>query len=150
MFVGANLVSWSSKRQPVISHYNVEARYRVVGLWPTALPRPPGSDSFFRSSRTPSSAPPSSIAKMSEWSIAPPIPCNISARSTCRSTFTLSTSLSLSAIFGFSASRPLCSLPISSTRDLHLVFSLSFDPISTSVHDRVVTAWGVRILLGLY
>jgi hypothetical protein len=53
MFVGANLVSWSSKRQPVISHYNVEARYRIVGLWPTALPRPPGSDSFFRSSRTP-------------------------------------------------------------------------------------------------
>jgi hypothetical protein len=30
MFLGANLISWSSKRQPVVSHYNAKAKYRVV------------------------------------------------------------------------------------------------------------------------
>jgi hypothetical protein len=30
MFLGANLVSWAAKRQPVVSHSIVEAKYRVV------------------------------------------------------------------------------------------------------------------------
>jgi hypothetical protein len=30
MFLRANLVSWSSKRQPIVSHSSVEAEYHVV------------------------------------------------------------------------------------------------------------------------
>jgi hypothetical protein len=58
------------------------------------------------SSTAPSSAPPSSTATTSVWSTSPPISCNISARSTWRSTCTSSASVSLPVTFGFSASSP--------------------------------------------
>jgi hypothetical protein len=30
MFLGANLISWSSKREPVVSRSNAEAKYLVI------------------------------------------------------------------------------------------------------------------------
>jgi hypothetical protein len=56
-----------------------------------------------------SSGLPSSTATMSARSTSPPIPCSISARSTCRSTCTLSASVSPPVMFGFLASPPRCS-----------------------------------------
>jgi hypothetical protein len=75
-----------------------------IALWPTAWPRPSGSATFFKSSIAPSSAPPSSTMTMSAQSTSPPILCSISARSTWRSTFTLSASVSSSAMSAFSTS----------------------------------------------
>jgi hypothetical protein len=58
----------------------------------------------------PYSAPASSTATTSARSTTPPIPCSISARSTWRSTCTLSASGSPPVMFGFSVSPPRCSL----------------------------------------
>jgi hypothetical protein len=108
-------------------------------MCPTAWQRPSCYTSSSRSSTSPFSAPPSSTAIMSARSTSLPISCNISARSTWRSTCTLSASVSLSATFGFSASPPHCSSPTSSLRGYRRVYSTSFNSASTSVHDRVET-----------
>ena len=38
VFLGGNLVSWSSKRQPVVSRYSAEAEYRAVASSVTEAP----------------------------------------------------------------------------------------------------------------
>jgi hypothetical protein len=90
--------------------------------WPTAWQRPPSCDSSSTNSTVPFSAPPSSTAATSAQSTSPPIPCNISARSTWRSTCTSSASVSSPVTFGFSASPPHCSSPTSSPRDYCRVY----------------------------
>jgi hypothetical protein len=92
VFLGANLVSWAAKRQPSSP---APAQRPSTAMWPTAWQRPPGCSSCSRSSTAPFNASPSSTATMSMRSISPPIPCSISARSTWRSTCTLSARVSL-------------------------------------------------------
>jgi hypothetical protein len=74
------------------------------------------------------------------------------ARNMWMSTFTSSKSMSPLVMSTFSVSPPLCSSSTSSSRDFHLLFSLSSDPVSTSIQYRVVTARGasitVRVWLG--
>jgi hypothetical protein len=118
-----------------------------TALWPTSWLRSPGCINFSRSSIAPYNTPPSSTATTSARSTSPLIPCT-SARSTWRSTCTSYASVSPSVTFGFSASQPRCSSPTSSTRGYCRVLSLSFNPVSTSIHDRVETTRGVRIPLG--
>jgi hypothetical protein len=93
---------------------------------------------------------PSSTATTSARSTSPPIPCSISARSTWRSTRTSSVSISLPVTFGFLAYPPHCSSSTSSPRGCYRVFSSSFAPISTFVHDRFETAGGVECYLRYY
>jgi hypothetical protein len=67
---------WASTSSPrprsVISSSPAPALRPNTTLWPTAWPRPLGSASFSRSSRTPSSAPPSSTATTSAHFTSPP------------------------------------------------------------------------------
>jgi hypothetical protein len=119
VFLGANLVSWAAKRQPVVSRSSAEAEYRAVA---NAWQRPPGCDSSSTSSIVPSGAPPSSTTTTSAQSTSPPTSCSISARSTWRSIYTSSASVSPPVTFGFSASPPNCSSPTSSPRGYRRVY----------------------------
>jgi hypothetical protein len=147
VFLDGNLVSWAAKRQPVVSRSSAEAECRALA---NGVERPTGCASFFRSSTTPFSTPPSSIATTSTQSTSPPIPCSISARSTWRSTHTLSVSVSLSMTFGFSPSPSRCSSRTSSQRGYRRVYSPIFDLVSTSILDRVefagVLEYSFRVL----
>jgi hypothetical protein len=129
MFLGANLISWVAKRQSIVSCSSVEAEYHVAN----GVVRPLGCASFSRSSTTPFSAPPLSTVTTLARSTSPPIPCNISARSTWRSTCTSFVSASLSVMFGFSASPPRYNLPIFSPKGYRRVYSLIFNSVSTFV-----------------
>jgi hypothetical protein len=71
---------------------------------------------------------------------------NISARSTWRSTCTSFASVSPPVTFGFSAFPLRRSSPTSSPRGCRRVFSPSFAPVSTSVHDRVERLPGGGVL----
>jgi hypothetical protein len=72
VFLGANLVSWAAKRQPVVSRSSAEAEYRAVA---NGVAEAPGCDNSSTSSTDPFSVPPSSTATTSAWSTSPPIPC---------------------------------------------------------------------------
>jgi hypothetical protein len=139
--------SWaptSSPRPPSCSSLSpAPAQRPSIVLWPTAWQRPPGCASYSRSSTAVSSVPPSSIATTSAQSTSPPISCSISARSTWRATYTLSTSVLLLVTFRFSVSPPCCSSP-TSPRGYRRVYSPIFDPVSTFVQYRVEIA-GVRV-----
>jgi hypothetical protein len=148
VFLGANLVPWAAKRQPVVSCFSAEAECRAVAY---GVAQASWLRQLLQELHNPSSAPPSSTVTTSTRSISPPIPCITSARSTWRSTCTSSASVSLAVTFGFSASPPHCSSSTSSRRGYHRMYSSIFDPVSTSVHDRIETSEGggcVRAHLG--
>jgi hypothetical protein len=119
VFLGANLVSWAAKRQPIVSRSSVEAEYRAVA---NGVAEASWLRQLLHELQVPSSAPPSSTATTSTRSTSPPTPCSISARSMWRSTCTSSASVSLPMTFGFSASPPRCSSPTSSPRDYRRVY----------------------------
>jgi hypothetical protein len=116
--------SWtptSSPRPPSDSPSSLAPAERpCTASWPTVWQRPPG---YASCSTAHVSAPPSSNATTSARSTSPPILCSISARSTWRSTYTSSASVSLPVTFGFSASPPRCSSPTSPQRGYRRVYS---------------------------
>jgi hypothetical protein len=132
VFLGGNLVSWAAKQQPVVSRSSAEAGYGTV------------ANGVVEASSSTSASP---IATTSARSTSPPISCSINAQNTWRSTCALSASGSPLVTFEFSTSSPRCSSPTSSPRGCHRVSSSTFDPVSTSVQDRVETAGGVGVLL---
>jgi hypothetical protein len=86
VFLGANLISWATKRQPVVPRSSAEAEYRAVA-------NGVAESSWLRQL----------LHKL--YSPSPPIQCSISARSTWRSTCTLSASGSPPVMFEFSGSQ---------------------------------------------
>ena len=46
VFLGGNLVSWSSKRQPVVSRSSAEAKYRVVAIGDVRVLHVPTTSQF--------------------------------------------------------------------------------------------------------
>jgi hypothetical protein len=82
----------------------VPAQRSSTTPWPTEWLMPPGCASSSTSSTASSSVPPLSTATTSAQSTSPPIPCNISAQSTWRSTYTSSASVSVLMTFEFSVS----------------------------------------------
>jgi hypothetical protein len=138
VFLGANLVSWAAKQQPVVSCSSAEAEYRVVA---NGVPEASWLRQLLQELYNPLHRATLSTATTSAQSTSP-IPCNISTRSTWRSTCTSSTSVSLPVTFGFSTAPPRYSLLTSSLMGCHRVYSPAFDPVSTYVHDIVETAGG--------
>ncbi|WVZ80008.1 hypothetical protein U9M48_027526, partial [Paspalum notatum var. saurae] len=88
VFLGGNLVSWSSKRQPVVSRSGAEAKYRAVAS---------GSSWLSFTARSPRAL--SSTATTSARFTSPPTRFSTSGPSTWRSTCTSSAIGSRSAIF---------------------------------------------------
>jgi hypothetical protein len=82
----------------------LQRRGRVPRCGQRRWQRPPRCASYYTSSTALFSVQPSSTATTSVRSTSPPTPCNISAISTWRSTYTPSTSVSLLVMFGFSVS----------------------------------------------
>jgi hypothetical protein len=99
VFLGDNLVYWTSKRQPIVSRSSAEAEYRVVAngvaeaSWLCQLLQELHSP-LERSTL---------VYYDNVGAVYLPILCNISARSTWRSTFTSSASVSPPVMFAFSA-----------------------------------------------
>jgi hypothetical protein len=118
---------------------SIYINYIYTASWPTTWQRPPRCGSYSMSSTTSLCVLPLYIATTSARSTSPPTPCNISAQSTWRSTCTSFVRLSLPVTFGLLSSPPRYSSPTSSPRGYRLVYSQIFNPVSTSVHDRVET-----------
>jgi hypothetical protein len=126
VFLGDNLVTWSSKRQNVVSRLSAEAEYHVVANGVTEaywLRRLLGELH---------SRPLWSTATTSTPSTSPPTPFSTSAPSMLRLIFTLSTSALPSGMFVSFTFRRLLSSPTSSPRGCPPRCSQSFGPVSTS------------------
>ena len=128
VFQGSNLISWSSKRQPVVSRSSAEAEYRVVanGVAEVSWLR-----QLLVELHSPSPRARSSTATTLAPCTSPPTRFSTSGRSMWRSTCTSCATRSPSAMFGYSMSRPPPSLPTSSPRDYPPRPSRSFAPAST-------------------
>jgi hypothetical protein len=122
VFLGANLVSWAAKRQPVVSHSSAEVEYRAVanGVAEASWMRQLLHEIHSPLQRATLVYCDNISAVMS--STSPPTPCSISARNMWRSTCTSSASVSLQVTFGFSAFPPRCSSPTSSPRGYRRVY----------------------------
>jgi hypothetical protein len=128
VFLGTNLVSWTAKRQPVVSRSSAEAEYRAVA---NGVAEASWLRQLLHELHSPLQCASLVYCDMSTRSTSPPISCNISARRTWRSTCTLSASGSPPVTFGFSTSPQRCSSPTSSPRGCRRVSSPTFDPVST-------------------
>jgi hypothetical protein len=137
VFLSDNLVSWSSKRQPVVSRSSAEAEYRAVAngvaeaVWLRQLLH-----------ELHSPLPTSTLVFCDNVSAVylSTNPVQHSARSMLKSTSTSSANGSPVELFAFFKSRPPPSLPTSSPRGFRRWCLRSFDPVSTSAVARVSTA----------
>jgi hypothetical protein len=99
VFLGDNLVYWTSKRQPIVSRSSAEAEYRVVA---NGVAEASWLCQLLQELHSPLER--STLVYYDNiGAVYLPIPCNISARSTWRSTFTSSASVSPPVMFAFSA-----------------------------------------------
>jgi hypothetical protein len=134
VFLGGNLVSWSSKRQHVISRSSAEAEYRAVA---SGVAEACWLRHLLMELHSPCHGPLWSTATTSVPSTSPPTPFSTTTPSMLRLIFTLSASVLLSGTFVFSTSRRLLSSPTSSPRGYPTQCSRSFGPVSTSTMARV-------------
>uniref|UniRef100_A0ACD5YAD9 Uncharacterized protein n=1 Tax=Avena sativa TaxID=4498 RepID=A0ACD5YAD9_AVESA len=136
VYLGDNLVSWSSKRQVTISRSSAEAEYRAVAhavaeaVWIrqllVELQRPVQHATIV----------------YCELSIWPPTPCNIVVPSTSRSTFILFGKKLLLEKFVFYMFQRVHNLQIFLPKDYILRPSSIFAPVSTSWHPMLTLRGG--------
>jgi hypothetical protein len=145
VFLGDNIVSWSSKRQPIVSRSSVEAKYHVVAdgvteaAWLRRLLQELHS-SLKRSTLVYCD----NVSAM--YLSTNPVQHQHEACG-ARSPFSTSfASVSLSMMCGSFMSRPLLSSPTSSPRASLRRCSRSFGRVSTSVVARVSTAGVLELL----
>jgi hypothetical protein len=86
VFLGDNLVSWSSKRQATVSRSSAK---RSIGRWRIASPSHVGCGNFYGNSAVHPGEPLSYTVTMSVQCICPPIQSSISARNMWRLICTL-------------------------------------------------------------
>jgi hypothetical protein len=128
VFLGDNLVSWSSKRQNTVSSLSVEAEYRAVA---NAVAEAAWIRQLLTELHSPCPRPPWCIATTSAQSTYLLIQSNTSVPSTLRLTFTLSASVLLLVMFEFSMFQRHPSLPTSSPKDFRHQCSVNSGPVST-------------------
>jgi hypothetical protein len=78
VFLGANLVSWAAKRQPVVSHSSAEAEYRAVA---NGVAEASWMRQLLHELHSPLQCATFVYCDNITWSTSPPTPCNIRARS---------------------------------------------------------------------
>jgi hypothetical protein len=126
VFLGGNLVSWSSKRQHVISRSSAEAEYRAVA---SGVAEACWLRHLLVELHSPCHGPLWSTAITSVPSTSPPTPFSTSAPSILRLIFTLSASVLLLETFVSSTSRRLLNSSSSSPMGCPPQCSRSFDPV---------------------
>jgi len=125
VFLGDNLISWSSKRQNTVSRSSAEAEYRAVA---NAVAEATWLRQLLLELHTRFPARRWSTATTSVRSICPPILFSISGPSTSRLIFTLCASGLLLVMFVFFTFRRLHSMPTPSPKVFLLRSSRSSDP----------------------